>query len=108
VEYVAMPRKPNSSRQTRALLATLLERSRIWRHGYELSKETGLKSGTLYPVLMRLSEQGLLESRWQEPERPGLPPRHVYRLTSSGLALAREQGRADAASMMSDASGALA
>ena len=68
-----MSRKPNSSRQTRALLATFLEQSQAWRHGYDLSKETGLKSGTLYPVLMRLSEQGLLESRWQEAERPGLP-----------------------------------
>src|SRR5690348_3827514 len=86
-----MPRKPNNSPQTRALLATLLERSRSWRHGYELSKETGLRSGTLYPLLMRLSEQGLLESRWQEAERQGLPPRHVYRLTAAGLALAREQ-----------------
>jgi DNA-binding PadR family transcriptional regulator len=86
-----MPRKPNNSRQTRALLAALLEQVQVWRHGYELSKETGLRSGTLYPLLMRLSEQGLLESRWQEPERPGLPPRHVYRLTASGLALARGQ-----------------
>ena len=77
-----MPRKPNSSRQTRALLAALLDQSLMWRHGYELSKATGLKSGTLYPVLMRLSEQGLLESRWQDPERPGLPPRHVYRVTA--------------------------
>jgi DNA-binding PadR family transcriptional regulator len=68
-----------------------MDRSRTWRHGYDLSKETGLRSGTLYPLLMRLSEQGLLESRWQEPERSGLPPRHVYRLTASGLALAREQ-----------------
>jgi PadR family transcriptional regulator, regulatory protein PadR len=86
-----MPRKPNNSRQTRALLATFLEQARAWRHGYELSKETDLQSGTLYPLLMRLSEQGLLESRWQEPERPGLPPRHAYRLTASGLTLAREQ-----------------
>src|SRR5258707_891940 len=86
-----MARKPNNSRQTRALLAAFLERSHLWRHGYDLSKETGLKSGTLYPVLMRLSEQGLLESRWEEAERPGLPPRHVYRLTTPGLALAREQ-----------------
>ena len=86
-----MPRRANNSRQTRALLAAFLERSRTWRHGYDLSKETGLRSGTLYPLLMRLSEQGLLESRWQEPERPGLPPRHVYRLTTAGLALAREQ-----------------
>lgn len=91
VDYRAMPRRANNSRQTRALLAAFLERSRTWRHGYDLSKETGLRSGTLYPLLMRLSEQGLLESRWQEPERPGLPPRHVYRLTTAGLALAREQ-----------------
>jgi DNA-binding PadR family transcriptional regulator len=86
-----MPRKPNNSRQARTLLAAFLEQAQMWRHGYDLSKETGLKSGTLYPLLMRMSEQGLLESRWQEPERSGLPPRHVYRLTAAGLALAREQ-----------------
>jgi PadR family transcriptional regulator PadR len=89
-----MPRKPNTSRQTQVLLASFMERSGSWRHGYDLSKETGLRSGTLYPLLMRLHEQGLLESRWEEAERPGLPPRHVYRLTASGLALAREQALA--------------
>ena len=86
-----MPRKPNTSRQTRALLAVLLERAQTWRHGYDLSKETGLKSGTLYPLLVRLSDQGFLEARWQEAERPGLPPRHAYRLTARGVALAQEQ-----------------
>src|ERR1700675_4014058 len=86
-----MPRRPNQSRQTRALLAVLLDRSQTWRHGYDLSKETGLKSGTLYPLLMRLSDQGFLEARWQEAEPPGLPPRHAYRLTMQGLALAQEQ-----------------
>ncbi len=62
---------------------------RTWQYGYELSKQTGLKSGTLYPLLMRLSDQDLLESQWQEPERPGKPPRHAYRLTPNGLAFAR-------------------
>jgi len=79
------------SRQTLALLAVFIELPRTWKHGYELSKETGLKSGTLYPILIRLSEQGLLNSRWKDAERPGRPPRHVYRLTATGLALAREQ-----------------
>src|ERR1700735_2734065 len=92
-----MPRKPNNARQTRALLATFLERAQSWLHGYELSKETGLKSGTLYPLLMRLTEQGLLDSRWENPDRAGLPPRHVYRLTNAGVALAHEQRQADAA-----------
>ena len=86
-----MPRQPNISPQTRTLLAAFLGQPQAWRHGYGLAKETGLKSGTLYPVLMRLKEQGLLEANWQEAERPGLPPRHVYRLTATGIALALEQ-----------------
>jgi PadR family transcriptional regulator PadR len=84
-----MARKPNSSSQTRELLSLMLRKPRTWHYGYELSSDTGLSSGTLYPLLMRLSDQGLLESHWQEPERPGKPPRHVYRLTSEGLVFAR-------------------
>ena len=79
------------SSQTLALLAALMEQPRMWQYGYELSKETRLKSGTLYPILIRLSDQGHLNSRWKDAERPGRPPRHVYRLTATGLALAREQ-----------------
>jgi DNA-binding PadR family transcriptional regulator len=85
-----MARKPNTSAQTRQLLSVMLRQPRTWQYGYEISKQTGLKSGTLYPLLMRLSDQGLLDSQWQEPERPGKPPRHAYKLTASGLALARE------------------
>jgi len=86
-----MTRPTNASRQTQQLLAVLLDQPRTWRHGYELAKETGLKSGTLYPLLMRLSDQGLLEAHWREPDQPGKPPRHMYRPTAAGLALAREQ-----------------
>jgi PadR family transcriptional regulator, regulatory protein PadR len=89
VMFMAFARR--SSRQTIALLAALMEKPRTWQHGYELSKETGLKSGTLYPILMRLSDQHLLDSRWKEADRPGRPPRHEYRLTAAGLAVAREQ-----------------
>jgi len=86
-----MPRKPNSSRQTIALLACFLEEAREWRHGYDLAKATGLKSGSLYPILLRLSDQAYLESRWCEPDKPGRPPRHAYRLTAKGRQLALEQ-----------------
>ena len=82
------------SRQTLALLAALMEQPRTWQHGYELSKATGLKSGTLYPILIRLSDLSFLDSRWEVAERPGRPPRHIYRLTAIGLVLAREQMRA--------------
>ncbi|MEO9969372.1 MAG: PadR family transcriptional regulator [Hyphomonadaceae bacterium] len=86
-----MPRKPNSSKQTRAVLSVLWNTRDDWWHGYDLSQQTGLKSGTLYPILMRLKEQGLLVSQWREPSQPGRPPRHVYQLSASGRALAKMQ-----------------
>lgn len=79
------------SHQTLSLLAALTEQPRVWRHGYDLCSETGLRSGTLYPILMRLSDRGLLDSKWMPAERTGCPPRHIYRLTSQGIAFAREQ-----------------
>ncbi len=87
-----MPRTPHSSPQARTLLAALVAAPEGWRHGVSLTKETGLRPGTLYPLLARLDEQGYLESRWEPPERAGRPARHVYRLTQSGRALARARG----------------
>jgi DNA-binding PadR family transcriptional regulator len=72
----------------RTLLAALADRAPHWWHGYELMKETGLLSGTVYPLLMRMTDQGLVEAEWRAPEQPGRPPRHAYRLTAKGLALA--------------------
>jgi PadR family transcriptional regulator PadR len=86
---MTQPRK--LSGQTLALLTVLMEQPKKWRHGYDLSQDTGLKSGTLYPILMRLSERGLLESKWEESSEPGRPPRHMYKLTTAGGALAKEQ-----------------
>ena len=71
------------------LLEALSARTQQWRHGYDLMKETGLLSGTLYPLLMRMTDQGLVEAEWREPEQLGRPARHAYRLTSSGVALAQ-------------------
>jgi PadR family transcriptional regulator, regulatory protein PadR len=85
-----MGRPKNTSLQTRLLLAKMLEHPRAWHFGYELSKATGLTSGTLYPLLIRLSDRGLLDSRWQAPEREGRPPRHAYRLNALGAELARD------------------
>jgi PadR family transcriptional regulator PadR len=77
------------SRQTVAVLGSLLAEPATWQYGYNLSRETGLKSGTLYPILMRLSASSLLETRWEQAD-PGRPPRHMYRLTQNGLRQARQ------------------
>ncbi len=60
------------------------------KYGYELTKLTGLRSGTIYPVLMRLAAIGWLESNWEESTAPNRPPRHAYRLTTEGCRGARE------------------
>ena len=84
-----MPRNRRPSKQMLTLLAALSVRTQEWRHGYDLIKETGLLSGTLYPLLMRMTEQGLVDAEWREPVQQGRPARHVYRLTAEGIALAQ-------------------
>src|SRR3954451_18193751 len=85
---MASSRRPSS--QTIGVLGALAARPRDWRYGYELGQEVGLKSGSLYPILMRLCDRGSLEARWETDAPPGRPPRHLYRLTATGLELARE------------------
>jgi DNA-binding PadR family transcriptional regulator len=86
-----MPRIPHTSPQTLRLFEALLEEPTRWRYGYDLSRETGLASGTLYPILMRLAGQQLLETDWEPSTEPGRPPRHTYRLTTDGIALAHDR-----------------
>lgn len=83
-----MARNRQPSRQMRLVLSALLEQRFEWRHGYDLLKQTGLSSGTLYPLLMRMTDGGLVEAEWREPAKVGRPPRHAYRLTASGVSLA--------------------
>lgn len=86
-----MKRDRKPSAQTLSLFGVLLKQPRTWCHGYDICLATRIKSGTLYPILMRLSDRGLLEHKWQESPEPGRPPRHVYRLTSGGTTYARAQ-----------------
>jgi DNA-binding PadR family transcriptional regulator len=60
-------------------------------YGYDLMKAAKLPSGTLYPMLARLQQEGLVDSEWeaQRPDAGGRPPRKYYRLTGEGLRVAR-------------------
>src|SRR5262252_7337812 len=80
----------DSSPQTLAVLAALAVDPASWRHGYDLARETALKSGTLYPILVRLADRGYLDTRWEEEQPQGRPRRHLYRLTTLGVARAAE------------------
>jgi DNA-binding PadR family transcriptional regulator len=79
---------PGFSAQTQSVLAALCDQPSQWRYGYALAKQADLKSGTLYPILIRLVGRGMVEASWQDEPGPGRPRRHLYRLTAAGLASA--------------------
>ena len=80
-----MQRNRQPSEQTMAVLLALAEEPAAWRHGYELCQQTGLKAGSLYPILIRLADREWLETMWETEVPAGRPARHLYRLTDLGL-----------------------
>ena len=84
-----MKRQRGLSRQAKKALSCLYKTAPQGRYGYDISKETGLKSGTLYPILMRLADAGYLSSQWSPSDLAGRPPRRLYCLTVEGKALAK-------------------
>src|SRR5271169_3690673 len=78
-----MQRNRRPSPQAINVLRALAADPAQWRYGYDLASEVHLKSGSLYPILVRLADRGLLETSW-EPGVGSRPPRHLYRLTSAG------------------------
>ena len=82
-----MASRSEFSAQTLSVLASLCQEPSQWQHGYALAKQTGLKSGTLYPILIRLADRCLVEACWQDEPQPGLPRRHLYRLTDAAMAV---------------------
>ena len=78
-----MQRNRPPSPQTINVLRALAADPARWRYGYDLATEVHLKSGSLYPILVRLADRGLLETSW-EPGQGSRPPRHLYRLTPAG------------------------
>lgn len=71
-----------------------------YHHGFDIMDATGLQSGTVYPALRRLEEEGLVRSRWERPmlaQREGRPPRRYYEIQGAGedwLEAARDRFRA--------------
>ena len=57
-----MTSRPEFSAQTLSVLAALCDQPSQWQHGYALARQTGLKSGTLYPILIRLADRGVVEA----------------------------------------------
>ena len=59
-------------------------------YGLEIGRVAGVRSGSLYPILDRLEESGMLASEWEDvdPHSAGRPRRRHYRLTGQGVTVA--------------------
>src|SRR5579859_2572742 len=99
-----MTRTRRPSAQTLAVLTALADEPGRWRYGYDLCTQLGLQAGSMYPILMRLADRGLLETSWETERVPGRPARHLYRLTSTGLAYAETSAASASAALASAAS----
>lgn len=82
------------SPHTRLVLEALIAAGDRGVYGVQIAKQTGLKSGTLYPILIRLADRGWLDHRWQAAKQEGRPPRHIYTLAGKGRAAILELDRA--------------
>src|SRR5689334_3256130 len=87
-----MPSTPRMTLQTQLVLRALLVDPAAEQYGLALCEQTGLPSGTIYPIIARLEQAAWVESRWEDPEThvaEGRPRRRYYRLTEDGVDHAR-------------------
>ena len=85
-----MARKINLSFSGTAILQAV---AHDYHYGFDIMDVTGLPSGTVYPVLRRLEQAGLLLSKWEDEDaarKEQRPARKYYKLTSAGRAALSE------------------
>jgi DNA-binding PadR family transcriptional regulator len=82
-----MTSPPRMTMATHAVLKVLLEDATQPRYGFDVAKEAGIATGSLYPILARLERLGWLASHWEEqdPTSPSRPRRRYYQLTPTGV-----------------------
>lgn len=97
-----MSRNRRPSPQTTAVLRALADEPSTRRYGYDLCRILGLKAGTVYPILMRLTERGLVSAVWEANAQQRRPARHLYRLTPAGAELVAEMERSEAPMILPD------
>ncbi len=84
---------PSSFRLTYPTAIVLLAVTRGFRHGFDIIDASGLKSGTVYPILRRLEDAGMLRARWEsiaDARDAQRPPRRYYQMTGAGAQALRD------------------
>jgi PadR family transcriptional regulator, regulatory protein PadR len=81
------------SRHAVEVLAAFMRDPGGRHYGKRIADDTGILSGTLYPLLTRLEGRGLLSSEAEnvDPVKVGRRPRKYYRLTDEGRRVAQRE-----------------
>lgn len=89
--YIDYDHAMRISHQTKRVLLAFLDLQGEETYGFALSRATGLKAGTLYPVLQRLLDEGWITARWEEIDESteGRRRRRYYRFNALGERHAR-------------------
>jgi len=92
------------SLQTLQVLRALLDDPEGAHYGLEICRETGLPTGSIYPILARLEASRLAASEWEDIDEAAAKRRRRrhYRLTPDGVEFA-SNAVADAAHSLSSA-----
>jgi len=80
------------TRQTMEILS-ILKDARGPVTGSVLAGGSGLASGTLYPILIRLEKTGWISSGWEDANAEK-PRRRAYRITALGVKHAQQEAQA--------------
>jgi DNA-binding PadR family transcriptional regulator len=79
-----MPDSPRLSHTAALMLKAIAEG---YSYGFDIMEITGLPSGTVYPALRRMDNDGLIEGAWENEAkalREERPPRRNYKITRAG------------------------
>ena len=88
-----MGSEPRMTTSVLKVVSAMLTDVTAERYGLDLMHDTGLASGTLYPILVRLERSGWVASHWEDidPIAEGRPARRYYTLTPQGVESARRE-----------------
>jgi DNA-binding MarR family transcriptional regulator len=91
--YIEYDVRMRITHQTRLLFQAFLDAPGDETWGFELSRASGLSAGTIYPMLRRLEDQGLIVSRWEQINESQCKRRRrrYYRLSGEGKQVARKE-----------------
>jgi DNA-binding PadR family transcriptional regulator len=78
--------------QTLQVLRVLLRDPAGGYYGLEISRESGLPTGSIYPILTRLETAGWITSAWEriDESKEGRRRRRYYQLTAPGTRQAKK------------------